>query len=155
MDLFTVRIKYKNILKYVELNLSELNSEGFAKKGKFPTIKIMREQIPTDIFFLVVQVFNIEMNNNIFSGMVLNDNLGVPIPIRMLENVIKDFRKGSQYFINVQFDIADSRRGNIEIVTEAVCIIGKIFFIQMTESSHSFFIFIKDVGNVFNSCECC
>lgn len=68
----------------------------------------------------MAKTFDINHGSDIFSGLVLTDNLGFPIPKNLLADIIKNFHKGSMFYVNVEYQISDSRQGTIEIVTPLV-----------------------------------
>lgn len=70
--------------------------------------------------FSVANAFGIKFGDNADSGLVLSDNLGFPIPSRILGDIIKQFHNGSMFYINVEYQISASSKKNISVVTVSV-----------------------------------
>lgn len=68
----------------------------------------------------VANVFGLKFGADVYSGLILTDNLGFGIPRNLLVEVIKNFHNGSNFYINVEYQISDTRRGHIELVTPTV-----------------------------------
>lgn len=71
------------------------------------------------LIFLVANVFGIKFGDEVYSGLVLTDNLGFPIPKDMLVDIVKKFHNGSMFYINVDYQISSSLQGHV-LVTETV-----------------------------------
>ncbi|XP_031617244.1 uncharacterized protein LOC116337077 [Contarinia nasturtii] len=68
----------------------------------------------------VANVFGLKFGADVYSGLILTDNLGFAIPRNLLADVIKKFHNGSMFYINVEYEISDTRRGHFELVTPTI-----------------------------------
>lgn len=64
-------------------------------------------------------MFGIKFGDELYSGLVLTDNLNFPIPKDMLVDIVKKFHSGSMFYINVEYQISSKLQGNV-LVTEDV-----------------------------------
>lgn len=96
-------------------------------------------------FVSVANVFGLKFGADVFSGLVLTDNLGFGIPKNLLADVIKNFHNGSMFYVNVQYRISDSCRGQIELVTPMVSFrLSIITFFFLILSSLIYFQMLED-----------
>lgn len=58
----------------------------------------------------VANIFGIKFNDVPYSGLILTDNLGYPIPTYMFPEIVKTFHNGSMFYINVQYQTSPSRK---------------------------------------------
>lgn len=93
------------------------------------------------LFFSVANVFGLKFGADVYSGLMLTDNLGFPIPRNLLVDVIKNFHNGSMFYINVEYQISDTRRGHIELVTPTV-ILEITVDVWMYNCTYFIFLFI-------------
>lgn len=110
---------------FVSFCESELSITNFPEKGWLIDfiINFLRkfQNIYSSIInkFIVANVFGIKFGDEMYSGLVLTDNLGFPIPKDMLVEIVKKFHNGSMFYINVDYQISSSLQGNV-LVTEHV-----------------------------------
>lgn len=120
---YIVRIVCQNKSLFVTFKESELNITKFPEKGELKCYKPFEMHclllfIP--LLLSVANVFGLKFGADVYSGLILTDNLGFAIPRNLLFAVIKNFHNGSNFYINVEYQISDTRRGHIELVTPTV-----------------------------------
>lgn len=120
---YILRIVCQNKSQFISFKESELNITKFPEKGEskcYEPFEIHRLLFFIALFLSVANIFGLKFGADVYSSLILTDNLGFPIPRNLLADVIKSFHNGSMFYVNVEYQISDMRRGHIEIVTPTV-----------------------------------
>lgn len=116
---YIVRVVCQNESRFIVFKEEELDTKKFPEKSE-QTWNMQWLLFLILHFVSVANVFGLKFGADVFSGLVLTDNLGFEIPKNLLVDVIKNFHNGSMFYINVEYRISDSCRGQIELVTPTV-----------------------------------
>lgn len=120
---YIVRIVCQNKSLFITFKESELNITKFPEKGElkcYDPFEMHWLLLCITLFLSVANAFGLKFGADVYSGLILTDNLGFPFSRNLLVAVIKNFHNGSMFYINIEYQISDTRRGYIEIVTPTV-----------------------------------
>lgn len=120
---YIVRVMCQGKLMFVQFSDNELNSKSFPEKGKFLSLVSKFKTLFLLMYFKLISVaniFGIKFDAVPYSGLILTDNLGFPIPKHMFTEIVKTYHNGSMFYVNVEYQISSSLQGNLFLVTESV-----------------------------------
>lgn len=128
---YIVRVVCQNKSRFIPFKEEELDTKKFPEKGEL--MGNMQWLLFNILYFVsVANIFGLKFGADVFSGFVLKDYLGFVIRKNLLADIIKNFHNGSMFYINVEYQMSDSCRGQIELVTPMVSfrlIINTLFLI--------------------------
>lgn len=111
---YIVRVKFQDENKFIVFSENELNWKTFVDKGRFykKTIKYFSIFIVIDFRHTKgFSSFGVKIHER--STVYLTDNLGTKIPQDLFASIIKYFRNGSNFYVEIKFTATQNNHNDL------------------------------------------